>query len=40
MIAVDDQGADGSRMPTPRELEVAETQGDSFYKAVAKVNFA
>jgi NAD(P)H dehydrogenase (quinone) len=32
------QGADGSRQPTALELEIAETQGKSFYEAVAKVN--
>jgi len=31
-------GADGSRQPTPLELEIAETQGKTFYEAVAKVN--
>jgi NAD(P)H dehydrogenase (quinone) len=33
-------GADGSRQPTPLELEIAEAQGKAFYKHVAKVNFA
>jgi len=33
-------GADGSRMPTPAELELAEKQGAAFYGAVSKVNFA
>jgi len=28
--------ADGSRQPTPLELEVAEIQGENFYKTVAK----
>ncbi|KAF2459960.1 flavo protein-like protein [Lineolata rhizophorae] len=32
--------ADGSRMPSDKELQLAETQGKSFYEAVAKVNFA
>ena len=32
--------ADGSRMPTPKELELAEAQGKAFYEAVAKVDFA
>lgn len=31
---------DGSRQPTPLELEVAEIQGKSFYETVSKVNFA
>lgn len=31
---------DGSRMPSASELEVAELQGEAFYKALAKVNFA
>ena len=30
---------DGSRQPTAKELELAKIQGESFYKAVAKVNF-
>ena len=29
-------GADGSRQPTSRELEIAEVQGSEFYKTVAK----
>ncbi|KPM34686.1 hypothetical protein AK830_g11888 [Neonectria ditissima] len=29
-------GADGSRQPTPRELEIATIQGEEFYKTVAK----
>ncbi|PSR94514.1 flavo protein-like protein [Coniella lustricola] len=29
-------GGDGSRQPTPLELEIAEIQGKSFYKTVAK----
>jgi len=33
-------GADGSRQPTPTELELAEKQGHAFYGAVSKVNFA
>lgn len=33
-------GADGSRQPTPLELEIAEIQGKSFYQIVSKVNFA
>jgi len=32
-------GADGSRQPTPLELEIAEKQGKAFYETVAKVNF-
>jgi len=32
-------GADGSRQPTPLELEIAEKQGKSFFDNVAKVNF-
>jgi len=31
---------DGSRQPTPLELEIAETQGKTFYGVVSKVNFA
>ncbi|KAL2007964.1 hypothetical protein VTN00DRAFT_7946 [Thermoascus crustaceus] len=31
---------DGSRQPSALELEVAKTQGQSFYETVAKVNFA
>ena len=31
---------DGSRQPTPLELELAETQGKEFYAAVSRVNFA
>lgn len=34
------KGTDGSRMPTEKELSLAKIQGESFYKAVAKVNFA
>lgn len=33
-------GADGSRQPTAKELELANVQGKSFYEAVSKVNFA
>lgn len=33
-------GADGSRMPSEQELGLAKTHGESFYKAVARVNFA
>ncbi|EFQ99698.1 minor allergen Alt a 7 [Nannizzia gypsea CBS 118893] len=33
-------GADGSRKPTPLELELAEAQGKGFYQAVSKVRFA
>jgi len=33
-------GGDGSRQPTPKEIELATVQGKSFYEAVAKVNFA
>lgn len=29
-------GADGSRQPSALELEIATTQGESFYKTVAK----
>jgi len=32
--------ADGSRQPTPLELELAEIQGKVFYETVSKVNFA
>jgi hypothetical protein len=34
------QGADGSRQPTAKELELANVHGKSFYEAVSKVNFA
>ena len=34
------QGADGSRQPTPLELEVAESQAKAFYEHVARVNYA
>ncbi|KXT07651.1 hypothetical protein AC578_10223 [Pseudocercospora eumusae] len=33
-------GADGSRQPSKKELELATAQGKAFYEAVAKVNFA
>lgn len=33
-------GADGSRQPTAKELELAETQGNAFYGLVSRVNFA
>ncbi|PYI35229.1 flavo protein WrbA [Aspergillus indologenus CBS 114.80] len=33
-------GADGSRQPTALELQIAETQGKSFYEHLARVNFA
>jgi len=33
-------GADGSRQPTAKELELANVHGKSFYEAVSKVNFA
>jgi len=33
-------GADGSRQPSAKELELASAQGKAFYEAVAKVNFA
>merc|ERR1711939_48303 len=33
-------GADGSRQPTPLELELATIQGEQFGKKVASVNFA
>ncbi|PLB41492.1 putative NADH-quinone oxidoreductase Pst2 [Aspergillus candidus] len=33
-------GADGSRQPTPLELELAESQGKAFYEHVARVNHA
>lgn len=32
-------GGDGSRQPSPLELEVAEIQGKTFYNFVSKVNF-
>jgi NAD(P)H dehydrogenase (quinone) len=32
-------GADGSRTPSAKELELAEKQGHAFYGAVSKVNF-
>lgn len=37
---VPSQGADGSRMPSEQEIGLAKTHGESFYKAVSKVNFA
>ena len=33
-------GTDGSRQPTPRELEIAQKQGEIFYKAVARATGA
>lgn len=33
-------GADGSRQPSAKEIELATEQGKAFYSAVAKVNFA
>ena len=33
------QGADGSRQPTPLELELATIHGESFGSAINKVNF-
>ncbi|EXJ86603.1 minor allergen Cla h 7 [Capronia epimyces CBS 606.96] len=33
-------GADGSRQPSAKEIELATAQGKSFYQTVAKVNFA
>jgi len=32
-------GADGSRQPTPLELEIAQIQGKQFWETVSKVNF-
>ncbi|KAF1992090.1 benzoquinone reductase [Aulographum hederae CBS 113979] len=32
-------GADGSRQPSDKELQIATAQGEAFYKTVAKVNF-
>lgn len=32
-------GGDGSRMPSAKELELAELQGQAFYQTVSKVNF-
>jgi NAD(P)H dehydrogenase (quinone) len=32
-------GADGSRQPSAKELDLAEKQGHAFYGAVSKVNF-
>ena len=31
-------GADGSRQPSPLELEIAEIQGKNFYETVAKAH--
>jgi len=33
-------GADGSRQPSDKELQLAQEQGKAFYETVAKVNFA
>jgi len=33
-------GADGSRQPSAKELELAEKQGTAFWNAVSKVSFA
>ena len=33
-------GADGSRQPSAKEIDLAQIQGKAFYTAVAKVNFA
>jgi NAD(P)H dehydrogenase (quinone) len=33
-------GADGSRQPTAKELDLAQRQGKAFYETVSKVNFA
>jgi len=33
-------GGDGSRQPSPLELELATTQGKTFYETIAKVTFA
>ncbi|KAF2869349.1 minor allergen Alt a 7 [Massariosphaeria phaeospora] len=33
-------GGDGSRQPTPLELEIAQLQGKGFYEQISKVNFA
>jgi NAD(P)H dehydrogenase (quinone) len=32
-------GSDGTRMPSEKEVELAEIQGESFWKAVEKVKF-
>ncbi|RMJ25698.1 protoplast secreted protein 2 [Aspergillus sp. HF37] len=32
-------GADGSRQPTPLEIDIAENQGKAFYEHLARVNF-
>lgn len=34
------QASDGSRQPTPLELEIATIQGESFGNTLNKVNFA
>lgn len=34
------QSGDGSRQPSALELEVATIQGESFYNAIKRVNFA
>ena len=34
------QGGQGERQPLAPELELAQTHGSSFYKAVSKVSFA
>lgn len=33
------QAGDGSRQPTPLEIELATIQGESFATAIKKVNF-
>jgi hypothetical protein len=33
------QGADGSRQPSELELQIAETQGRSFWEHLSRVNF-
>lgn len=33
-----EQGADGSRQPTPLELQIAEAQGKAFYETAAKAH--
>ena len=32
-------GGDGSRQPSPLEIEIAQTQGKVFYETLAKVQF-
>jgi NAD(P)H dehydrogenase (quinone) len=32
--------SDGSRLPSAKELELAEKQGEQFFKHLSKVNFA